>query len=183
MDNQPSQPKKMKKMKWTFIIIIIIIFIIIAFFVINIGSGYKKTPTGWSIKPQWNSGFIDDIVYNLFGNMFCKARGGYFDCYPVCPPYGDYICEYALKDAGKKCTNSSQCQSKCIVDEDFMENKFDEMKKQNPGKYELWQTSFTIDSYECSDCEGKCAKYPTKECDVYYEFNNGLVIPYAQLCM
>jgi len=84
----------------------------------------------------------------------CEADGGKYKCYGFCTPSYTRFCDFPYQDAGKSCSDNSECTGFCIADE-----------------------------FECkSDCTGTCATYRLSMCDDPTELRDGVVFYTGILC-
>ena len=91
----------------------------------------------------------------------CNEQGGTWNCSGYCLPSYEHYCDFLRKDAGKACTNSSDCSDKCIISFDYIATNYPDREMYN--------------NIPCPECTGTCSEYTVRFCDWYYELNNGII--------
>jgi len=92
----------------------------------------------------------------------CKSQGGRWRCSGFCDYWYPRWCQYPLPDAGKPCSDASECIDKCVI----------EFDRSNPHEGELCKKS----------CRGQCSEYVKHQCDRYYEVVHGTSKPHLLIC-
>jgi len=119
---------------------------------VNTSAGYEcsllNAPWYMDDKPKE----INEIDQKL--QQECEDAGGRYKCYGFCASEYERHCDFPFEDAGKSCTDNSQCRGLCIADD--------------------WQCE--------SDCTGTCATYRLNVCDEPNELRNGVVYYEGVIC-
>lgn len=115
----------------------------------------NKTETGWYCVS------MNESAEAKFKTV-CESQGGIWKCYGECLPFYEHYCDFPFDDAGKECVNSQQCKGKCIVDFEYVQQNY-------PDR-------IPYENFTCmAECEGRCAEYPLRMCDWWFELNNGII--------
>jgi hypothetical protein len=144
-----------KKKIIVFAILILIIGIAIFVKYYYLYANCKDTENGWECK------FITEAADKVYEKK-CENQGGVWRCYGWCFPDYEHYCDFPFDDAGKECTNSQQCKGKCVIDSKYVQQIY---PNRTGGEDIVCKT----------DCVGKCAEYPLRHCDWWFEVNNSVV--------
>ena len=131
---------------------------------LNIPDYCQEIENGWScnLKDRNNKNTFDKEESRI--KRMCKNKGGVPDCNGPCDKI---YCFVPFDDAGKECTNSSQCNGSCIGDYSRIINKYD--GAQAPGA--------TVKCNIDDTCSGTCSEIPkTGSCIWYFEVDDGFYI-------
>ena len=111
---------------------------------------------GWKCTIDDNLNLTSNQTKNKFSELekACVDKGGRWRCYGFCINSYPRFCYFPLEDSGKTCTNSEQCQGKCII----------------------------VDNSCKDNCIGKCSDYVENSCDDYIEVVDGKPLYYGSMC-
>ncbi|HCW32520.1 MAG: hypothetical protein UT55_C0009G0004 [Candidatus Peregrinibacteria bacterium GW2011_GWE2_39_6] len=114
----------------------------------------QATETGWDcvLTEEKGTSYSQFEDKNEEFKKACENLSGHWICYGKCAPFASHYCDLVYQDAGKSCENSNQCQGFC-----------------------------TIESPDDNLGNGKCAPYPLRACDRWYEVNDGVVTDHANI--
>ncbi|MFC1662987.1 hypothetical protein ACFL04_02335 [Patescibacteria group bacterium] len=129
----------------------------------------NNNENGWQCKlvpDDYIGNFNDDWeMFRQVDNDYkksCENQDGEWTCYGLCMPSYDHYCDFPYTDVGSECSNSDQCAGKCIVGTEYVDNTFTDRE------------GFE-DIIVGTDFVGSCAEYPLRECDWWYELNDGKI--------
>lgn len=95
---------------------------------------------------------ITEELDNKLRNI-CESYDGRYYCEGFCAGHYTRTCEFPFSDAGKECTNSSECNSgTCIANQADLD------------RLNLTYSDMKGEGANCSDCIGVCSKYPHNIC-------------------
>jgi hypothetical protein len=120
----------------------------------------ESTETGWKcVLSKSNVGHSPE--FNALKAEFkqaCESRNGLFRVYGMGFPSYPHFCDFAFFDAGKECTDSSQCQGTCVLADAWSANSCKE------------------------NCVGECSEFVLHDCDNYAELIGGKAELHRVLC-
>ncbi|MBN1646013.1 hypothetical protein JW868_03165 [Candidatus Woesearchaeota archaeon] len=97
----------------------------------------------------------------------CEEENNRYVCYGYCPPANSHYCDRKYSDALTKCDDNDDCEGYCTVTREFLMEEFGQP---------------VVQQQNCTDCNGNCAPYPLRECDVYNELDDEVVNTHWQVC-
>ena len=141
------------------------LFVLFKLFAVSAMPDYcQEIENGWScdLEDRNNKNTFDEEEFKI--KRICKSKRGVSDCDGPCDKI---YCFMPFDDAGKECTNSSQCKGSCIGNLNKIINKYD--GSQMPG---------AVIKCNINDvCRGACSEIPKiGSCTWYFEVNNGYYI-------
>lgn len=162
---EEKNDKKISKKGVIFSVVVLFLFFLFKLFVVPDMPDYcQEIENGWScnLKDRNNKNTFDKEVLKI--KKVCKNKGGIPDCNGPCDKI---YCFMPFDDAGKECTNSSQCKGSCIGNRNKIINKYD--GSQTPGAV----IKCNVDDV----CSGICSEIPKiGSCTWYFEVNDGFYI-------
>lgn len=142
------------KKRTVFIFLSLILVILMNSAIILLDSECQKTDSGWMCR------FRTGITERLYENK-CNIQTGRWKCYGNCQPFYEHYCDFPFEDSWKRCLNSNECKGRCYV------STFEEQIERDCFKKE--------EKIICKDWQGQCSEYPLRECDRFYELNDGVL--------
>lgn len=104
---------------------------------------------------------IPDFLSHSLGVLTCTSRGG--EVVSANKLGGSIVhhprkvCAYSFSDAGKPCTDSSQCQGACLVQD---------------------KLTFEIDNTNVDNATGECQQYKKMDLNCFIEIDDGKYVPH-----
>ena len=155
-----------------FIIAIIVLLTLVIGFVLAFSFKCKNSETGWQCQIFSSLGLIVDSYKNK-----CETQGGYWRCeshHGKCNFFGlggIYYCDFPYDDAGKSCSESSECKGLCVVSEEYVRTNYPNIKKED------------CTDFPCGNaCLGACTKYVLRNCEhPLFKIENGEIKNYTCL--
>ncbi len=132
----------------------------------------QKIESGWSCdlrnRNNGNSFYKEEIKIK----EICKRKGLVSYCDGPC----DVVyCSIPFDDAGKECTNSSQCKGHCIT-----KRSYNEIMDILESRYKVTGFLFPGFSVKCDDddegCKGICSEIPPLSCNWYFDIEDGYYV-------
>ena len=146
------------------VVIIIAIIGVIAFVIVFVFAkihGQKTSATCKNTKTGWECEFKNEKTTLEYENT-CRVAGGRWTCFGMCLPEYTHYCDFPFDDAGKVCLNSQECKGTCTVPREYVEKNYPNRKE--------------FEDVDCTDtCTGTCTKYPTRDCEWWFEIHNNIV--------
>lgn len=156
--------KKISKKVVIFSVVVLFLFVLFKLFAIPDMPDYcQEIENGWScdLESEWDNNHNVEIEIE----KICEMRKNVFFCDGQCFPYA--FCYIPFDDAGKECTNYSQCKGYCKGNYSDITDKY----------YGEYGPGGRVKCESDDVCEGSCSQIPEASgCVWYFEVDDGYYI-------